>query len=629
MPSRQEWERDNHPRQQRKALQIQQQQEYELWLQEQEEKTRLELKQEEHWSIPPSPSSPSSSLYIQDKNQNPTTGYPNNNNIFNIPYPTHHTIPQMPDDGNNGGGGEDEDITWLVVALLLTALLLLLASLLRSCSAKAGMWLHGNNNNNNPNNALFGGHRPGRPAGTSGAHGHTAGGGGRYAGSGPFQVPEDDEDEQTTHPSTAQLSETDERLALLTDTQRQAYDRARAFQAANPPGSVPTDISLSQFISIQEKGVSAWEFEPSFDSTMSVHDRTELIFPHDNQETSVQTNLPLPKQQEVYYWEVKMFEKNPNAVVSVGVSTKPYPVTRLPGWNKQSVAYFSKDGQKYCNSPFSGYPYGPIYFEGDVVGCGYRPRTGTIFFTRNGKRLEDAYTGMMRHNLFPTVGATGPCVLHVNFGQSGFVFVEANVKKWGLAPASGTLAPPPAYGRERGSILLEAGLASATPHTPAPLTRRPKLQSSQSRARIEAAGVLVQIDEASTSGNGGGSGGAGGGNTGSSAGGGKTAPIHISLSNMSAPTTGPASAPPPHYTSLDLKGAEAVVATTTIFTGAETTVQEENGRTSTDSEEEDDEARALIGGDATIERLSNKNGRKRSGTLNSVASGSGSRTSRR
>lgn len=48
-------------------------------------------------------------------------------------------------------------------------------------------------------------------------------------------------------------------------------------------------------------------------------------------ETSVQTNLPMPKQQEVYYWEVKMFEKSPDTVVSVGVSTKPYPNTRMPG----------------------------------------------------------------------------------------------------------------------------------------------------------------------------------------------------------------------------------------------------------------------------------------------------------
>lgn len=39
----------------------------------------------------------------------------------------------------------------------------------------------------------------------------------------------------------------------------------------------------------------------------------------------------------------------------------------------------------------------------------------------------------------------------------GFVLVEANVKKWGLAPIQGTLAPPPAYGFESGSLLLERG----------------------------------------------------------------------------------------------------------------------------------------------------------------------------
>ena len=95
--------------------------------------------------------------------------------------------------------------------------------------------------------------------------------------------------------------------------------------------------------------------------------------------------------------------------------------------------------------------------QGDVIGVGYRPRTGTIFFTRNGRKLEDVAHGLKTQNFFPSVGANGPCHIHVNFGQSGFVFIEANVKKWGLAPMPGSLAPPPPYGSEQGSILLEAG----------------------------------------------------------------------------------------------------------------------------------------------------------------------------
>lgn len=65
--------------------------------------------------------------------------------------------------------------------------------------------------------------------------------------------------------------------------------------------------------------------------------------------------------------------------------------------------------------------------------------------------------GLKSQNFFPTVGSNGPCNIHVNFGQSGFVFIEANVKKWGLAPITGSLAPPPPYGSEQDSILLETG----------------------------------------------------------------------------------------------------------------------------------------------------------------------------
>ena len=70
-----------------------------------------------------------------------------------------------------------------------------------------------------------------------------------------------------------------------------------------------------------------------------------------------------------------------------------------------------------------------MYQEGDVVGVGYRPRTGTIFFTRNGKKLEETiHQSFKTINFFPTVGASGPCSIHINFGQAGFVFIEAMLK---------------------------------------------------------------------------------------------------------------------------------------------------------------------------------------------------------
>ncbi|THH28880.1 hypothetical protein EUX98_g5299 [Antrodiella citrinella] len=240
---------------------------------------------------------------------------------------------------------------------------------------------------------------------------------------------------------------------------RRSYLRAKEYQTHYPPNSTPTDITLSQFLSIQEKGVSAWSFEPDFEamSSMLVHARTEITFlPDPSSATSVQSNLPLPKLNEVYYWEVKMFDLPETTNVAVGLATKPYPSFRLPGHSRYSVAYQS-NGDKSHNYPFTATSFGSALKEGDVLGVGYRPRTGTVFFTRNGRKTEDAFIGLNTWNLFPTIGADGPCSVHVNLGQSGFVFIEANVKKWGLAPSVGTLAPPPAYGSERGSILLQAG----------------------------------------------------------------------------------------------------------------------------------------------------------------------------
>ncbi|KAI2791121.1 Protein ssh4 [Penicillium oxalicum] len=255
------------------------------------------------------------------------------------------------------------------------------------------------------------------------------------------------------------LREEEAALETMDDLTRSEYLRAKAFVHANPPESMQTDISLSQFLAIQEKGVSAWEFQPELEiANCFVEARTEIEF--FDSECSVQTNLPLPKQNEVYYWEAKIYDKPESTMVGIGLTTKPYPLFRMPGHHKTSVAYEST-GHRRNNQPFTPTPYGPPLLQGDVIGVGYRPRSGTIFFTRNGKKLEDVVHNYRSQNLFPTIGANGPCTVHVNFGQMGFVFIEANVKKWGLAPMTGSLAPPPPYGSEQGSILLESGRESA------------------------------------------------------------------------------------------------------------------------------------------------------------------------
>ncbi|KAG2120970.1 SPRY-domain-containing protein [Suillus discolor] len=287
-------------------------------------------------------------------------------------------------------------------------------------------------------------------------------------------------------------------LESVSENVRRSYLRAKDYQLQYAPNSEPTDITLSQFLSIQEKGVSAWSFEPDYETINSllVHARTEITFLPDPASAScVQSNLPLPKLNEVYYWEVKMFDLPETTTVAVGLATKPYPPFRLPGLNPFSVAYHS-NGDKCYNYPFTASPFGPLLKEGDVLGIGYRPRTGTVFFTRNGRKMEDAFIGLNRYNLFPTIGADGPCSVHVNLGQAGFVFIEANVKKWGLAPTVGTLAPPPAYGSERGSILLDVGggvRPSAPIISPPGTSSTPRRRSHRSRRPSNAISASIPV----------------------------------------------------------------------------------------------------------------------------------------
>ncbi|RKP38778.1 concanavalin A-like lectin/glucanase domain-containing protein, partial [Dimargaris cristalligena] len=168
--------------------------------------------------------------------------------------------------------------------------------------------------------------------------------------------------------------------------------------------------------------------------------------PSGHQDCLVHTNLPLPTDAPVYYFEVKLMAlPDPtNTTVAIGLVTKPFPNWRLCGYNNHSIGLHTSTGSLFQNSPHRPILCGEPCFEGDVIGCGYQPNQGTVFFTRNGYRLSTYLTNVCR-TFFPAVSANGPCQVSVNLGQAGFVFIEANVKKWGLGPLEGTLLPPPKY----------------------------------------------------------------------------------------------------------------------------------------------------------------------------------------
>ena len=99
---------------------------------------------------------------------------------------------------------------------------------------------------------------------------------------------------------------------------------------------------MPQFLGIQEKGVSAWSFDPAYESNQGVmvSARTELQFFADSPgmateeggACTIQSNLPLPKSNDIYYWESKIFSKPEATTIAIGLSTKPYPSFRFPGY---------------------------------------------------------------------------------------------------------------------------------------------------------------------------------------------------------------------------------------------------------------------------------------------------------
>lgn len=133
---------------------------------------------------------------------------------------------------------------------------------------------------------------------------------------------------------------------------------------------------------------------------------------------------PHPRPRYTHYYEV-IIVSNPyydSTCLAVGLTTRPYPLFRMPGWNRHSVGWHSDDGNKFCDDAHGGLEFSDGFGEeGDVIGCGYVPADGAVFFTKNGRMVGEAFRGL-RHYYFPSFGADGPVTVKFNFGRERFTF---------------------------------------------------------------------------------------------------------------------------------------------------------------------------------------------------------------
>lgn len=282
-------------------------------------------------------------------------------------------------------------------------------------------------------------------------------------------------------------------FTTLSPEEQNAFLKGEEFTKRNSPSgnSRGKAFTREDDLMIKERGINAFEFEQEsnfLEARYVVEDRTEVNFVNNDASYSTATavlNLPLPtkfRTPDTIYFEVKVYEFNEavdNAHFAIGLVTRPYPSNfRLPGYNNFSFAYESTGNLKInkpfptplqqhkgAHSLFNAHVLPPLC-QSDVVGFGYIVPSGTLFITRNGKKLMDIMRGCFL-DLYPAIGCFSTnAKFQANFGQMGFLWIEANVRRYGFFSTSDRklkgergLAALPEYGNSVSQIdrLLDKG----------------------------------------------------------------------------------------------------------------------------------------------------------------------------
>ncbi|TFK37681.1 hypothetical protein BDQ12DRAFT_152393 [Crucibulum laeve] len=237
----------------------------------------------------------------------------------------------------------------------------------------------------------------------------------------------------------------------------QEYQDAERFCQQYPPNA-PRLLPSAAVDAINNVGCRAWGIEipitPRFQGTIqNLHDSKKS----DDGVVHIQTYAgckdvcllsDLPILAGLYdihgktgvYFEVAIHKMD--GIIAVGTACRPYPVWRLPGWNRLSAGLHLDDFCKFFEDPDGGRDYDDHLQRNfrihngypATIGCGYEFTTGALFYTLNGERLKNAFTGiyMPRHqyDVFAAIGVEGDCVFDVNFGAEPFKWKAGNEWAW-------------------------------------------------------------------------------------------------------------------------------------------------------------------------------------------------------
>lgn len=171
------------------------------------------------------------------------------------------------------------------------------------------------------------------------------------------------------------------------------------------------------------------------DQQVSITKEGKLIEHHSDGKPNIQearaikSDCPVPGLCGVWYYEVEILSCSRDLMLSVGFCTAAAHLKKMPGLESNTWGYHSDDGKAVaCQTP--GSEYGPVFGCGDIIGCGLDFTMGTIFFTKNGIALGDAFENLEMKDsktlgeieYYPCMGFKPSVRLKTNFGDEEFIY---------------------------------------------------------------------------------------------------------------------------------------------------------------------------------------------------------------
>ncbi|AOA62150.1 Vacuolar import and degradation protein 30 [Komagataella phaffii CBS 7435] len=148
-----------------------------------------------------------------------------------------------------------------------------------------------------------------------------------------------------------------------------------------------------------------------------------------NGRSATRADMSVPVDCGIYYYEIEILVGLREADISLGYlqygeDSSSANISNAPGFENGTYGYNGKEGQILNLSNSIHTKYGTTFGLNDTMGCGINYYTETIFYTKNGVFLGDAFYGISSTRAhYPIVGMGVGNQIRTNFGFTGnFLF---------------------------------------------------------------------------------------------------------------------------------------------------------------------------------------------------------------